>query len=304
VFVAMKRARGLVAGIVCLALSAPGPVSLASGSDDLARGIREVAEGDFENAVLTLDAAARALSRDPAQVKELAQAYLHLGIAYVALGQGERARASFKEALLRDKDLRLSPDRYSPKVITAFEDARRETQAARAEGKRSKTPFILLGAGAAGLAVGAIALAGGGSEPSPPPTTGDVRLTGARFATPVLVCPDGSQGLDLPLAIDFEAANTTGVPVGILSVSSTLIIVTSPAVPSEVGFASSRETMVVPGSVPALPSATLRASTVLTCANGTGDAPRFNEWSGRLTVSTSAGIFTLETADRLRVNIP
>ena len=298
----MKRARGLVTGIVCLALSAPGPVSLASGSDDLARGIREVAEGDFENAVLTLDGAVRALSRDPAQVKELAQAYLHLGIAYVALGQGERARASFKEALLRDKDLRLSPDRYSPKVITAFEEARREARAAGPE-KRSKTPFILLGAGAAALAVGAIALAQGGTTPSPPPS-GDVRLTGARFATPVLVCPDGSQNLELPLAIDFEAANTTSVPVAILSVSSTLIIVTSPAVPSEVGFASSRETMVVPGSIPALPSATLRASTVLTCANGTGDAPRFNEWSGRLTVSTSAGVFTLETADRLRVNIP
>jgi hypothetical protein len=48
----------------------------------------------------------------------------------------------------------------------------------------------------------------------------------------------------------------------------------------------------------------VRAETSLLCANGTGDSPRFNEWSGRLTLSTSAGVFTLVTADRLRVNIP
>ncbi len=294
----MKRARFLVVSILTLALSVPGPVPAASGREELARGIRQIAEGDFENAVLTLDGAVRAL-QDPAQVREVAQAYLHLGIAYVALGQNERARTAFKEALLRDKDLRLLPDRYSPKVITVFEEARQEVRAAQPKGKGSRTALILLGAGGAAGAV--VALAAGGSGPPP---AGEVRFMNARFVTPVLVCPDGSQGLALPLAIDFDAANTTNAAVALNAVSSTLIIEASPAVPSEVGFASSRETMVMPGSVPALPSATLRATTELVCANGTGDAPRFNEWSGRLTLSTPVGVFTLTTADRLRVNIP
>ena len=43
---------------------------------------------------------------------------------------------------------------------------------------------------------------------------------------------------------------------------------------------------------------------MLICNNGPGDPGRFNEWSGRVTFTTSAGVFTVETADRLRVNIP
>jgi len=38
--------------------------------------------------------------------------------------------------------------------------------------------------------------------------------------------------------------------------------------------------------------------------NGAGDAPRFNEWSGGITLTTAAGAVNLETADRMRVNIP
>ena len=145
-------------------------------------------------------------------------------------------------------------------------------------------------------------MAAGGSSPSPPPA--EVRLTNARFATPVLDCPDGAQGLELPLAIDFDASNPTSAVVPIPSITSTLIIESSPDLPSEVGFASSRQTMVAPSSVPALPSATLRASTAIVCANGTGDPPRVNVWLGRLTLSTPAGVFTLQTVDRMRVNIP
>jgi hypothetical protein len=298
----MKRVQGAVAVLAILALALPARVPAASGTDELARGVRQIAEGDFESAVLTLDAAVRSLAQEPARARELAQAYLNLGIAYVALDQRERARAAFKEALLRDKDLRLLPDRYSPKVITVFDEARQEVRAAKPPGKRSKLPLILLGAG--GAAAAGIALAAGGSEPSPPPS-GEARFTNARFATPVLACPDGAQGLELALAIDLDASNTTGTAVTVNAASSTLIIVTSPAVPSEVGFASSLPTTAMPSSVPARTSGVvMRAQTTLICANGTGDTPRFNEWSGRLTLSTSAGVFTLETVDRLRVNIP
>src|SRR5262245_14186576 len=245
----MKRVQAVAAWLVVLALGVPGIAPGASGSEELARGIRQVTEGDFENAVLTLDGAVRSLSQEPARVRDLAQAYLHLGIAYVALDQRERARASFKEALLRDKELRLGPDRYSPKVIAVFEEARQEVQKAPpAEGKKgSRLPLILLGAGA--VAGGTIALVAGGGSPSPPPT-GEVRFTNARFFTQVLVCPDGPSSTELPLSIDLDATNGTGTAVPVSAISSTLIIEVSPAVPSEVGFASSLLTQAMPSSVP------------------------------------------------------
>ena len=70
------------------------------------------------------------------------------------------------------------------------------------------------------------------------------------------------------------------------------------------GFASNAPASVSPQSVPAAASVTLRIDTTLLCGNGADDEPRFNEWSGRLTLATSSGLVTLETADRLRVNIP
>src|SRR5262245_66613875 len=101
----MRRVQAVLASIVVFALGLPGPAPPAVGTEELARGIRQVSEGDFENAVLTLDGAVRSLAQEPARVRDLAQAYLHLGIAYVALDQRERARASFKEALARDKEI-------------------------------------------------------------------------------------------------------------------------------------------------------------------------------------------------------
>jgi hypothetical protein len=295
----MKRFQTVVAAIAVLALAAPPAAPAASGTDELAQGIRQVAEGDFEAAVLTLDGAVRTLAQEPARTRDLAQAYLHLGIAYVALDQRDRARAAFKEALARDKDLKLGADRYSPKVIATFEEARQQARAAAPKEKGSRLPLVLLGAGA--VAGGVIALAAGGSS-SPP--SGDVRFTNARFFTPVLVCPDGANSTELALAIDFDVANGTGSAVTVSAISSTLIIVASPAVPSEVGFASSLQTRTTPSSVAPGATTTIRADTTLICGNGTGDAPRFNEWTGRLTVSTPGGAFTLETIDRLRVNIP
>jgi hypothetical protein len=63
-------------------------------------------------------------------------------------------------------------------------------------------------------------------------------------------------------------------------VSSALTIESSPAVPGEVGFSSSAATTVSPASVPRGVT-TLRVQTSLTCNNGAGDAPRFNDWPGR-----------------------
>jgi hypothetical protein len=44
--------------------------------------------------------------------------------------------------------------------------------------------------------------------------------------------------------------------------------------------------------------------TTLTCGNGPGDAPRYNDWKGRVTLTTPDGAHVVETADTMRVNIP
>lgn len=265
----------------------------------LVEGIRQVKEGDFETAVLTLDGVTRRLAGDPARRRDLAQACVYLGIAYLALDQRQPAHDRFLQALEQDHDLRLSPDRFSPKVVAAFEQARKEAEARRpgGSGGRSKLAVVVLGAGAAAGAI-ALAAAGGGSEPQ-----GVVEFANARFGTPVIECPNGFRNEPIAFAILVDASNGTGTLVTINTVSSTAIIVDS-AIPSEVGLASSRPSNVAPDTVGAQASTTLTITSSLLCDNAAGNPPRFNEWSGRVTLTTSSGTFTLETADRLRVNIP
>jgi hypothetical protein len=307
-------ARSLALVLVsALSFGAPGsglaPTLAAAAQDPgLAAGIRQVDEGDFEGAVTTLGLVADRLS--PGGGHDAAQACLYLGIAHLALDQRDAARARFREALGHEPLLRLGPDRFSPKVIAAFEEARREREAAaRAvrpadqakpeskKGHAGRTVLIAGSAVAAGVGI-ALAAGGGGSTSS----GGEVTFAGARFGTPVLDCPNGTTGTPLAVAIDLSAENDTGRDVTIGSVSAVLIIVSSPAVPSEVGFASSAPATVAPATL--RPGTTaLRVQTTLTCANGAGDASRFNEWKGRVTLTTGTAQ-TAETADTMRVNLP
>src|SRR5262249_26893252 len=113
--------------LLVLAAAAPAaPAQSPAPDDELQAGIHQVKEGDFETAVVTLDRVARRLAAAPARRKERAEAYLYLGVAQIALDQRAAAKTSYKEAIAADKDLRVSPDRFSPKVIAAFEEARRE----------------------------------------------------------------------------------------------------------------------------------------------------------------------------------
>jgi hypothetical protein len=300
----------LAASVLAFGVTASGfaPVLAAVAEDPgLTAGIRQVDEGDFEGAVATLGPVADRLSARGG--RDAAQACLYLGIAHLALDQRDAARARFREALAHEPSLRLTPDRFSPKVIAAFEEARREREAAaRAaepaqgakpaskKGHAGRTALIAGGAVAAGVG---IALAGGGGST---PSGGEVAFLGARFGTPVLDCPNGTTAMPLAVAIDLNAENGTGRDVTIGSVSAVLIIVTSPGVPSEVGFATHEPATVVPATLHPGTTA-LRVQTTLTCANGEGDASRFNEWKGRVTLTTVTAQ-TAETADTLRVNLP
>jgi hypothetical protein len=306
-------ARSLVLVLVsALSFGAPGsglaPALAAAAQDPgLAAGIRQVDEGDFEGAVATLGPVADRLSSRGGY--DAAQACLYLGIAQLALDQRDAARARFREAIGHEPSLRLGPDRFSPKVITAFEEARREreateraatpTEGTKPESKKGHAGRTVLLAGGAVAAGAGIALAVGGDST---PAGGEVTFAGARFGTPVLDCPNGTTGTPLAVAIDLSAENDIGRDVTIGSVSAVLIIVSSPAVPSEVGFASSAPATVAPATL--RPGTTaLRVQTTLTCANGAGDASRFNEWKGRVTLTTGTAQ-TAETADTMRVNLP
>src|SRR6185503_17821806 len=90
------------------------------------KGVRLVDEGDYHAAIVVLDAAAQRLAKDTTKVKDLSQAYLYLGIAYVGKGHEAAAKAKFREAVSQIKDLSLSADRYPPKVIDLFEAAKDE----------------------------------------------------------------------------------------------------------------------------------------------------------------------------------
>lgn len=149
---------------------------------EISRGIEAVEMGDYDSAILTLDKAVRRLSGDPSRARDLSQACLYLGIAYVGKGHEAAARARFREALDQVKELSLSPEKFPPKVIELFEEAkaeaRREASAAPAAPPSAQKKgggggkAILIGVGVAAAAGVAVAAGGGGSggSTSPPIT--------------------------------------------------------------------------------------------------------------------------------------
>jgi len=287
----MRRLCALLVGAGLLLT--PVPLRAQSADPELAQGLRQVREGDFEGAVTTLESVVRRLSPAPERSRDLVQAYVNLGVAYVALDQRDAARSRFGEALARDRSLKLSAAEYSPKVLAVFEEARQRARQAAPGGKGSKAPYII--AGAAAAAAGVVLATRGGSDAS-------ATFSGARFGNLVALCPDDSVNILVPVLILVDA-QAGGSSLSIDSAAAQLIIVTS-ANTGEVGFASTQATNVSPMVVASKTHATLQVTTVLVCNNGPGDPGRFNEWSGRVTFTTSAGVFTVETADRLRVNIP
>lgn len=284
--------RYAIAAVFLLVATATAPAG--AQAPEVASGIQKVQEGDFEGAVLDLNAAARTLEGRPERKRDLVQAYVYLGVAHVALEQPEQAQRSFTEALARDPKLRLSAQMFPPKVLAAFEDARRKARAGRGGGSRAG--WIAGGAAAGAAAAAVIASSGDGAKaPS---------VVNARMATPVIECPNGSDERPIGFGLLVDVRNRGGRALPVTSVTMVAVIVASPAIPSEVGLASNRPAVAVPSTIPAGTDSTLRVDSTMLCGNGPEDAFRYNEWSVRLTLTTSAGVFTIEAADRLRVNIP
>ena len=131
---------------------------------EVAKGIKQVDEGEYDGAILTLDTAARRLSGDPSRVKDLSQAYLYLGIAYVGKGHEAAAKAKFREAVRQIKDMSLSPDKFPPRVIDLFEAAKEEAGRAPAAAASVAAAPAKKGGSKKGLIIGGavLAAAGGG----------------------------------------------------------------------------------------------------------------------------------------------
>jgi hypothetical protein len=174
--------------ILCLGLglspvgaSAQTPVS----DPEVAKGIRQIDDGEYDSAILTLDAAARRLAASARSSPDLTQAYLYLGVAYLGKGHESSAKARFRDALSQAKDLSLSPEKFAPRVIEIFEKAKEEagkgapatasTAPAPEPAKKGggKKTLLLVGLGAVAAAGVGIAAASGGGTEADPPSVGD-----------------------------------------------------------------------------------------------------------------------------------
>src|SRR5262245_19056969 len=116
----MRSAFAFVIAVVLLPRSAPAQ-DAASAAAFLKMGIDQLADGDFEAAVFSLDTAVRRYQAMPAAGEPLVRAYVHLGAAYVGLGHAEAAKGKFREALERDPHLRLRAEEFAPNVIKVFD---------------------------------------------------------------------------------------------------------------------------------------------------------------------------------------
>jgi hypothetical protein len=96
---------------------------------EVAKGIAEVDNGEYDAAILTLDAAARRLTSQLDRRSDLVQAYVYLAVAYLAKGHETAARSRFRDALALDRALRLEAEKFSPRVVDLFEQARDATSA-------------------------------------------------------------------------------------------------------------------------------------------------------------------------------
>jgi len=169
---------GLALGLL---LAVPPPAEATTAVVDDAKALYR--EARFSEAVVKLDSAIAALrSGDREQARAvLAEAYLHLGLAHLALSDRAAAFAALKELARLDPERQLDADVYAPKVRRLFEEARAEarrdtppapavTAAPAPPAKTGRLPLWIAGGGAAAAAVVVATRIGGDSTPSVVPS--------------------------------------------------------------------------------------------------------------------------------------
>jgi hypothetical protein len=96
----------------------------------LARGIRQVENGDLEAAVATLELFLRSAPPQAATPQDRARAHLYLALAHLGLAQTALAEGAVREAVRIDPELRPDPLRFPPKIVETWEQARASSQGA------------------------------------------------------------------------------------------------------------------------------------------------------------------------------
>jgi hypothetical protein len=141
-------------------------------------GIRQVDEGDLSSAVVTLADALGRMDAAQAPEKERALGYVYLGMAQLGLGQNDPARASLRYAWALNQGAQLDPKLFPPRVVRLYDEVGAEVRA-RSRVTKSSRSLAILGT-AAGVTLGAVAVAAGGSSsaapPAPPPPPGVVSV--------------------------------------------------------------------------------------------------------------------------------
>jgi ankyrin repeat protein len=117
-----------------LAVAQQRKAPAAAPAPTLDQGVQQVEEGDFEAAVKTLEKVLDTLPNDAAHAQDRGHALLYMAIAYLGLSEEANAKARFVDALKQDKDLKLNPRQFSPKVLALFEQAKREAGGRAAPG--------------------------------------------------------------------------------------------------------------------------------------------------------------------------
>lgn len=150
--------RAFLAVLLSTGLVAPSTPQVPSPLDE---GLRLYKEGALNDAVLALDAAIRATSSSGSETSMLIRAYVYKGATLVGLGQEERAKASFREALGLDPNLRLSKTEFPDRVVRVFEAARSGKKKSVMQRPSDAPKKAGIGALGVGAIAGGIALAGG-----------------------------------------------------------------------------------------------------------------------------------------------
>lgn len=128
----------------------------------LKRGMEQFQRGDLALAVSTLEDAILTLAVEPERnIRELTQAYLYRGAAFVGLGLRDSADGSFAAALHYADHLRITERELPAAVVNAFEAAR--TRKAKAVFVRppqapKKIGGLAIAAAGTGVAAGAAVL--------------------------------------------------------------------------------------------------------------------------------------------------
>ena len=228
----MRAGLSLVLAVLLAVSPAVAQQSPPPLDPEVAAGIRHVDEGDYDAAILVLDTAARRLAQQKAPSHVLSQAYLYLGIAYLAKGHETSAKARFRDALAQVRDMQVTPESFAPRVVEMFEKAREEMNtAAPAPAPIASPPpsaaaekkgggsgkLLLIGGGlaaAAGIAVAAGGGDGGSGSDAPPSTGGSTRQT--SFPNEVVHAGAGREFVVTTTGSGTLTARLTYTPAGVV----------------------------------------------------------------------------------------